>query len=140
MLVFRGKVNKTTNKMARETSTTTSLIVFSINLCCVFFCFGTWLHFNSIFQAYWRGSKSQIIESNFSRKRKSHKCKKSSFDIDCLDIRRQCVFLCVLCFALFNQIVQILVNKLWILRKGKGDPHIKRYFFVLNTHRYFFCV
>ena len=43
------------------------------------------------------------------------------------------VFLCVLCFA-----VQILVNKLRILRQGKGDPHIKRYFFVLISHSYFF--
>ena len=39
--------------------------------------------------------------------------------------KRCCVFLRVLCFALFNQIVQILVTKFRILRQGRGDPHIK---------------
>ena len=50
------------------------------------------------------------------------------------------VFLCVHFFAFFNQINQILVNKLRIFRQGKGDPHIKRYFVVLNSHSFFFCV
>ena len=50
------------------------------------------------------------------------------------------VFLCVHFFAFFNQIVQILVNKLRIFRQGKGDPHIKRYFVVLNSRSFFFCV
>ena len=52
--------------------------------------------------------------------------------------RRRCAFLCVLCFALFNQIVQILVTKPRILRQGKGYLHIKRHFFVLISHSYFF--
>ena len=54
--------------------------------------------------------------------------------------RRCCVFLRVLCFALFNQIVQILITKLQFLRQGKGDPISKDIFFVLNSHSYFFCV
>ena len=57
--------------------------------------------------------------------------------------KRCCVFLRVLCFALFNQIVQILVTKLLRLRiliQGKGDLRIKRHFYVLISHSYFFCV
>ena len=52
--------------------------------------------------------------------------------------RRRCVFLRVLCLALFNQIVRTLVTKLRILRQGNGKSDVKRYFFVLISHSYFF--
>ena len=52
--------------------------------------------------------------------------------------RRRCVFLHVLCLALFNQIVQTLITKLRILRQGKGKSDVKRYLFVLISHSYFF--
>ena len=54
--------------------------------------------------------------------------------------RRRCAFLCVLCFALFNQIVQILVTKPRILRQGKGYLHIKRHFFCFDFSQLLFSI